>query len=328
MHYFQQREKMTISLDNLTNPAEFPMWFLDECKEMPTKDYAPLQTKEPAEGSNKYLIPVGDTLGEKDRLGALEAVYNGATISWLKDQKLPESGNFLDIGCAQGGLTTLFAQNFPQFKYVAIDNKEAQIAKAREITKESGEELVDWEVCDVDDMSPLFEKYPDRFSVVFSRLTLTHHKDPAKAIRNILEMVRPGGVVIIHERSLRTKYMTPKLKALESWGKMVVVQHRLQGSHKDTTERVFTQLARSDKVASVKLKYLSFPMESEQQKSLFRRGVEQGVAILPTLGIPNLMQKIGYEDGQTWVEEIRAIEEDPSIKCYVKDFACIAARVK
>jgi len=317
---------MSVSLDNLTNPAESHLSFLDESDET-SKDLIRHGASKPSEGSSVYLIPVGKDHDEQDRLGALEAIFNDATMEFLKSQELPASGKFLDIGCAHGGLTNLMVKNFPQFDFVAIDNSEKQIAQARENSKSSDDVFIDWLVCDVYDMEKLKERHPDLFNVVFCRFILSHQKDPVKAVRHILEIVRPGGILIIQEMSLRTKFVTTKMKALESWGKMCVLQHRLQGSHKDTSEKVFLELATTLKVSALELKYFNFPMETPQQKSLFRRGVEQGLAIIPNLPVPGLMEKLGYEDGKTWLNEIRVVEENPKIKCRVKDFACIAARV-
>lgn len=273
----------------------------------------------------KYMIPVGES--DRKRLDALGAIFNPTSMTWITSNNIPKDAKFLDVGCGNGGLTNLFAKTYPGAECVGVDISKEQIDVAKNAAQQEKLTNLTWHVSDVYCLEDLKEKHPGLFDIVHCRFILSHLTDPPKAVDQMLSMVRPGGLLIVEEIGSRLKFEWKQapVKAMEAWQKMVDLQHKLQQSHKDTSERVIAHLSKTDKVSSFKSRLFDIPIESQLQKSMFRIGAEHGLKKIQEMGKPELIQTFGYEDGETWLNEMRQFESDDSASVMTKNYECIVA---
>ncbi|NGX57462.1 MAG: C-methyltransferase CouO [Chlamydiae bacterium] len=321
---------MQTIFENLGAKAE-SHWFSDSEYDLESKDKTvSVVLEKPGAKPKSYLIPVGES--DLERINALGAIVNESSVNWLSSQVsshgIPKSAKFLDVGCGPGGLTTLFASIFPEIEFVGVDLYPEQISIAKKTAEEKRLTNIAWDVCDIFHLEELQEKHPELFDIVHCRFVISHLKDPEGAVDKLLTMVKPGGLVIIGECGSHFKFVSQWNKGMDAWNKMVVLQHRLQQSHKDTSDRIMNHLSTIDKVVSCESRFYDAPIEGQLKKSLFRKGVEQALEKIPKLGLPpETIQKFGYENGETWLNDMREFENDESASLWLRKFECIAAKV-
>lgn len=276
-----------------------------------------------------YMIPVGEE--DNKRLDALGAIFNPYSLSWLaentencSDEKITK---FLDAGCGNGSFTNLIASTYPQLDCVGVDISQEQVDVARKSAEEKKLTNISWRIDDVYHLEDLKEKNPDLFDIVHCRFVLSHLTDPPKAVDQLLSMVRPGGILLIEEIGSRFKfeYNQAPVKAMEAWQKMVDMQRQMQKSHKDTSERVYNHLLTTETVAPARTRSYDIYIDTQLKKSMFRMGVEHGLKKIKEIGKPELIKAFGYEDGETWLKEMREFEIDDSASAIAKNLRFIAA---
>lgn len=214
---------------------------------------------------------------------------------------LPEGGSFLDIGCGNGTLTRLFAERYPKTTFVGADISAEQIEVAS-----STPSAVSWEVCDVYHLDSLKEKYPKLFDVVFCRFILSHVRDVPAALDQMYAMVKPGGSLFIIELGLEhhLEHHPETIEAITAWEKMVELQFQLQGSHKDTVQRVAIHAETKKETRSIQVTDQDFPIKDLEKKLLFSLGAEAGIAKLKELGKSEIIQRWGYTDADAWRKDM------------------------
>ncbi len=267
-----------------------------------------------------YMIPVGKA--DDKRLNSLGAICNSLSMQLINSNSTSKNPKILDVGCGNGNLTNLFAKTFSNSVVVGVDISAEQIDVAKAKVKEENLTNVSWDICDVYYLKDLEKKYPELFDIVHSRFVLSHLTDPAKAVDPMLSMVKPGGILIMEEMGAKRTYKEPLPKPIQAWKKLVELQHQWQQSHKDTIERIVTHLSNSDKF-SYHTELFNIKVEGQQKKSMFRIGVEHGLKKLEELGQSELIKTFGYEDGKTWLEDLKKFEIDDSITLEVQNYEAI-----
>lgn len=267
-----------------------------------------------------YLIPVGKA--DDERLTALGAIYNPISMKLLESSTISKNPKILDVGCGNGELTALFAKVISGSTVVGVDISPAQIEVAKAKAEEQSLSNVSWELCDVHHLEDLKTKHPELFDIVHSRFVLSHLPNPAGAVDPMLSMVKPGGLLIIEEMGAKKAFKEPLPKPIQAWKKMVDLQHQLQQSHKDTIERVVKHLENSENV-TCRTVLFNIKIEGQQKKSMFRIGVEQGLKKLAEMGRPELIKTFGYDNGGTWLREMKSFELDGSMAIEAENYESI-----
>ncbi len=264
-----------------------------------------------------YMLPVGDT--DRLRLDALGVIHNAKSLDLITTHCTKKNPKILDVGCGNGTLTCLFAKTIIGSTVVGVDMSPAQIEVSKKKSSEEQLDNVTWEVCDVYHLEKLKEKHPGLFDVVHSRFLLTHVPELSKAVDQMLSMVKPGGFLILEEVGAKKKFKNTPIKAIQAWKNMVDLQHQMQKSNPDTVEKVLEHLSHSDKIATYSSQLFNIVIEGQLKKSMFRMGAEHGIKILTNLGKPELIKSFGYEDGETWLKDMRDFENDDSITLEIVD---------
>ncbi len=121
------------------------------------------------------------------------------------DTSYPPGSRVLEAGCGVGAQTVTLAENSPQAQITSIDISQASVAQARERVREAGHHNVHVEQGDIFDLA--YE--PETFDHVFVCFVLEHLNDPAKALRRLRRVLKPGGTITLIEGDHGSTFFHP-----------------------------------------------------------------------------------------------------------------------
>jgi SAM-dependent methyltransferase len=170
-----------------------------------------------------YVIRGG--LEGRERLRVLARVMAPTTNELFARIGVAPSARCLDVGCGGGDVTVALAGLAPEGSAVGIDVDGTKIDLARAEAADAGLRSVEFRVHDV------MEPFPDgdRFDVVYVRFVLTHLPEPAKALANMQECLRPGGVLIAEDIDFTGHFCEPDRPALWRYVELYTDTVRLRG---------------------------------------------------------------------------------------------------
>ncbi|BAZ44051.1 cyclopropane-fatty-acyl-phospholipid synthase [Chondrocystis sp. NIES-4102] len=141
-------------------------------------------------------------------------------VRWGGLDKLSPGTTLLDVGCGIGGSSRILAKDYG-FKVTGVTISPQQVKRAQELTP-SG---VDAQFA-VDDAMAL--SFPDAsFDVVWSVEAGPHMPDKAVFARELLRVLKPGGILVVADWNQRDDRVIP----LNFWEKPVMKQLLDQWSH-------------------------------------------------------------------------------------------------
>ena len=109
------------------------------------------------------------------------------TVSHFKDHAIDLSGkSLIDVGCGNGMLLKFIADNYNIPSQTGMEYAPAALEVAAKLNP-----AAEYVVHDIN------QPYPKRYGTVVCTEVLEHILSPAKAFRNMLEMVLDGGVMLI-----------------------------------------------------------------------------------------------------------------------------------
>jgi SAM-dependent methyltransferase len=118
-------------------------------------------------------------------MGRWSRLAGDVFLDWLD---VPANVRWLDVGCGNGVFTEALIARCAPAEVVAVDPSEGQIAYAR---TRPGAASADFRIGDAQAL-PFGD---DRFDVAVMALVITFLSDPAKAVAEMVRVVRPGGWV-------------------------------------------------------------------------------------------------------------------------------------
>ena len=170
-------------------------------------------------GEHIHLGHYGSPPGRKDFLTAkIDFVHEMA--KWGGLDKLPSGTTLLDVGCGIGGSSRILAKDY-EFDVTGVTISPQQVKRAQELTPEgvSAKFMVD----DAMQLS-----FPDAsFDVVWSVEAGPHMPDKAIFARELIRVLKPGGVLVVADWNQRDDRQKP----LNFWEKPVMRQLLDQWSH-------------------------------------------------------------------------------------------------
>ncbi|AKG20608.1 methyltransferase domain-containing protein [Calothrix sp. 336/3] len=141
-------------------------------------------------------------------------------VRWGGLDKLPPGTTVLDVGCGIGGSSRILAKDYG-FSVTGVTISPQQVKRAQELTPEG----VDARFI-VDDAMAL--SFPDgSFDVVWSIEAGPHMPDKAVFARELMRVLKPGGVLVVADWNQRDDRQKP----LNFWEKPVMQQLLDQWSH-------------------------------------------------------------------------------------------------
>ena len=141
-------------------------------------------------------------------------------VRWGGLDKLPAKTTLLDVGCGIGGSSRILAKDY-NFDVTGVTISPQQVKRARELTPEDVEAKFA-----VDDAMAL--SFPNAsFDVVWSVEAGPHMPDKAVFAKELLRVLKPGGILVVADWNQRDDRATP----LNFWEKPVMKQLLDQWSH-------------------------------------------------------------------------------------------------
>ena len=170
-------------------------------------------------GEHIHLGHYGSPPQRKDFLTA-KSDFVHEMVRWGGLDKLPPGTTVLDVGCGIGGSSRILARDYG-FAVTGITISPQQVQRAQELTQEE----LDVQFL-VDDAMAL--SFPDAsFDVVWSIEAGPHMPDKAIFARELIRVLKPGGVMVLADWNQRDDRQKP----LNFWEKRVMRQLLDQWSH-------------------------------------------------------------------------------------------------
>lgn len=121
------------------------------------------------------------------------------------------AGKLLDVGCGGGQLLGWLAQEFPQVHFTGVDLSAEQIGRARKRLARHASRT------DLRVGSALELPFGDgEFDAVVSVASIKHWPDPLQGMREIVRVLKPGGVFFVAEADRGCKLEDAK-RFVDSW---------------------------------------------------------------------------------------------------------------
>jgi ubiquinone/menaquinone biosynthesis C-methylase UbiE len=149
---------------------------------------------------SEYILSTGGQ--GASNLDLQHELFKETSFAQLKKAGLAPGMVVWDVGCGSGAMTEHLAKTVGNEGLVyAIDISEDQIRVAQSRIAAAGHQNVQFIVEDINTLDSSSYKKAD---IVYSRFLLMHVRDPQKIIKFMASLLKPGGVVALHESSMNT----------------------------------------------------------------------------------------------------------------------------
>ncbi|MFE8011816.1 class I SAM-dependent methyltransferase [Streptomyces antibioticus] len=140
----------------------------------------------------------------------------------------------LDIGCGPGTITADLAALVPDGHVTGVDHAAGVLDQARATAAGRGLANVDFGVADVHALP-----YPDgSFDVVHAHQVLQHVGDPVQALREMLRVTVPGGLVAVRDSDYAAMTWYPPSQGMDDWLDLYERVARANGGEPDAGRRL------------------------------------------------------------------------------------------
>ena len=155
----------------------------------------------------------------------------------LESGRLKEDSRVLDIGCGPATITCDFAALASKGQVIGIETNNDVLEKAREVAKSRNLSNIEFQVGDIHALN-----FPDAsFDVVHVHQVLQHIPDPVQALREMLRVTKPGGVVASKTADLETLATYPDNDGLlAEWNALHMSVARGVGGQPDAGRKVLS----------------------------------------------------------------------------------------
>jgi len=218
--------------------------------------------------------------------------YQASKLAGLlhHDTRYPPGSRVLEAACGVGAQTILLAKNSPLAEFISIDISPDSLVKAKLRVSHEGITNVTFRQADVYHLP--FR--PETFDHIFVCFLLEHLPDPIRSLKNMKEILRPGGTItVIEGDQLQREMGGNALIGRELWHLM--------------TDAGFTKVAVSPRIVYADE---SRPEYVEGVKNIFIAMVE---------GVRERAIARGLLDNETWEKGIRDLHrttEQDGTFCY------------
>jgi ubiquinone/menaquinone biosynthesis C-methylase UbiE len=154
---------------------------------------------------------------EEERLLAQGKLFDPLTQRVFAAAGLSRGMRVLDLGSGAGNVSRLAAEFVgPEGSVVGVDRDPAAVRRAARLTEEAGLGNVEFREGDIVALAGL----DGEFDAVVGRLVLMYLAEPAGALRKAASLLRPGGLVCLHEADFSYIWSSvdaPTWRQLRSW---------------------------------------------------------------------------------------------------------------
>ncbi|TQS40042.1 class I SAM-dependent methyltransferase [Cryptosporangium phraense] len=142
--------------------------------------------------------------------------------------------DLLDIGSGPGTITVDLAERVAPGRVTAVEVTENALALTRAEAARRGADSIDFLVADVHAL----DLPSDSFDVVHAHQVLQHVADPVAALREMIRVCRPGGVVAVRDGDYRGFTWYPELPGLDRWLALYQAAARANGGEPNAGRRL------------------------------------------------------------------------------------------
>lgn len=178
---------------------------------------------------NTYLPGYKEVGHHEWRTVENSAAYLLPTLQHLSSQN-PHL-TLLDVGAGSGTITASLQKYMPpNGKITAVDLSPEILSRASKHAEALGIEkgkITFRAPVSVYDLSEIFGE--NSFDVVHAHQMLCHLDAPVEALREMLKVARPGGVVAVREIDMRTWSMYPDTEVMRAWRRVQLASHEAAG---------------------------------------------------------------------------------------------------
>ena len=163
---------------------------------------------EQATSSQKPDLPPPQAIHHELRTAENSAVHVLAKLQSMKERN-PHL-TLLDVGAGSGTISVTFAKAIPDGHVTAVDLNPDILPRARAVAEMAGVGNIDFQQGDAYKL-PFADA---AFDIAFCHQMLTHLKAPWDALREMLRVTKPGGIVAAREGDYETECIWPELSGL------------------------------------------------------------------------------------------------------------------
>ena len=160
-------------------------------------------------GKGEYVLATGDAAA--NRLRILHNVYGPGARELLIRAGIRPGMRVVDLGCGTGMVTQLLAQLVgPTGEVVGVDYSAAQVKQARALlpTELANVRFIQASATDTG-------LTRETFDLVYCRFLLIHLTEPESALREMRELLKPGGIFVCEDGDLTSAGSEPPSKLQE-----------------------------------------------------------------------------------------------------------------
>lgn len=180
--------------------------------------------------SSTYLFDQrNDQRAELSRLQAQARLDIEAERAMWKQAGLEPGMRVLDLGCGPGVVSCSLALEVAGGSVLGLDLSESLLASAEATRARLGIENLQFARGDIYDL-PLEENY---FDFVYARFLFQHLSDPAKALQNILRVLKPGGKICLLDVDDRFLLLSPEPVTFREFQRMAVEAQGAEGGNRE-----------------------------------------------------------------------------------------------
>ncbi len=149
---------------------------------------------------------------------------------------LAQGMHVLDVGCGAGDVSLLAAAFVgSNGSVLGIDQSPESVALARERAKAAGLDNVRFEAGILEEF-----RRGGPFDALVGRLVLLYLKEPAAVLRQLVERLRPGGLVVFHEMEMATSHCVPDVPLWTQCGRWIVEAFARAGLETSMGSRLYS----------------------------------------------------------------------------------------
>lgn len=173
--------------------------------------------------NHPYVIEGGQA--GKARLNVLSQTLEPTTLALFERIGIAPGMDCLDVGSGGGDVTRLLAHLVgPRGRVVGLDFDAEIVCLAAADAQAAGLDQVSFRAANVYDLEP-----EPRFDRVYVRFLLTHLPDPARALRKLVQMLKPGGILIAEDVEMNGRFCYPAFPLFEAGAHLYSTAARRKG---------------------------------------------------------------------------------------------------